>query len=151
AGALAAAGVRPGDRVACIMANCRELVEFYIACSLCGAISVALNTMSKAREVQRIFDDCTPSALIVQPAFKSLMTQVDMPASVRVKLVTGADADDEWGAYDAEMNAASPLEPSSELSPQDPAVMIYSSGTTGLPKGILLSHQGVVDNALCTT
>lgn len=151
AAVLANGGVRPGDRVACIMQNCRELVEFYIACSLCGAVSVALNTMSRPREVERLFDDCSPTAVVVQPAFKALFDDVDMPDGLRLKAITGTEPDGDWQACEAQMATMEPFTPHDDRTPDEPAVLIYSSGTTGLPKGILLSHQGVMDNALRAT
>jgi len=151
AAVLVRGGVGRGDRVACIMENCRELVEFYIACGLCGAVSVALNTLSRPREVQRIFDDCTPTAVVVQPRYRGLLNDVEMPSTMRFKLVTGSEADGDWHAWESEMQGAQPMEPLDGLTPEEPAILIYSSGTTGLPKGILLSHQGVIDNALRAT
>lgn len=151
AAVLVHGGVRRGDHVACIMENCRELVEFYIACSLCGAVSVALNTMSRPREVQRILADCTPTAVVVQPEFKALFADMTMPTSMRLKVVTGTTSDDDWVVCESQMMTLEPFQPLDDLAPAEPAVLIYSSGTTGLPKGIVLSHQGVIDNALCTT
>ena len=69
AAALAGYGVRPGDRVACFMGNSRELYEFFVACGLLGAIGVPLNTLSTAREIERIFADCEPTGLIAESQF----------------------------------------------------------------------------------
>src|SRR5690554_545883 len=74
AAVLVNGGVKRGDRVACLMGNSRELVEFYIACGLCGAIAVALNTLSTSREVQRIFEDCTPTAVVAQPRYAKVLS-----------------------------------------------------------------------------
>ncbi|HEY0879147.1 MAG TPA: AMP-binding protein, partial [Zeimonas sp.] len=58
AGALVSAGLRKDDRVAGLMRNSREIVEFYIACGLAGVIGVAINAMSTEREIDRILADC---------------------------------------------------------------------------------------------
>lgn len=150
AGVLAAAGVSRGDRVAAVLSNSRELVEFYIACGLCGAIGVALNTLSTQREAQRIFTDCTPSAVIAASKFVNRLPDEIMPANMRLKVVVGEAPGQGWSTYDTALAAAQRHTPALDLSPDDPAIMIYSSGTTGLPKGILLSHQGIIDNALRT-
>lgn len=151
AGALQKRGVGPGDRVASFLYNAREVYELYIACGLLGAITVAVNTHSKSRELQKLFADCEPRALICSNLYLDRMIGNVLPASVQVRVVTHLPENTGvagWLNYDLLMQSAPCMHPANQGRPQDPAVMIYSSGTTGEPKGILLSHQALIDNAL---
>ncbi len=148
ASVLVANGVQRGDRVACVMRNSRELVEFYIACGLCGAISVALNTLSTAREIERYFQDCEPVGVLVQQCFEQTFNNAQDLHSLKFKILVGGQAGSGWQDYEPQLNSAVAID-DAQLWPNDEAaIMIYSSGTTGLPKGILLSHQALIDNAL---
>ncbi|MCG8383032.1 MAG: acyl--CoA ligase [Gammaproteobacteria bacterium] len=151
AGALQKRGVGFGDRVASFLYNTREAYELYIACGLLGAITVAVNTQSKPRELKKLFADCEPKALICSNFYLERMIGHVLPASVEVRVVTHLSENTGvagWLNYDLLMQSAPCVHPVNQGGPKDPAVMIYSSGTTGEPKGILLSHQALIDNAL---
>jgi acyl-CoA synthetase (AMP-forming)/AMP-acid ligase II len=150
AGALAERGVKSGDRVVCFMGNSRELYEFFVACSLLGAIGVPLNTLSAAREVDRIAADCEPNAFVVDAQYLDRISSAAL-AGACCRIVTQGGAPG-WLSYDGIVRE----EPRSGIpagvrDAAQPAMMIYSSGTTGTPKGILLSQQGIVDNARMTS
>lgn len=150
AASLAVSGVRPGDRVACLMGNSRELYEFFVACGLLGAIGVPLNTLSTAREIERIFADCEPVAFLVESRFLDRVLSASAHG-LCCRVVTQGAAEG-WRSYNDTIGAAQEtaiLTGSGEAS--EPAMMIYSSGTTGTPKGILLSHHGLVENARMTS
>jgi long-chain acyl-CoA synthetase len=149
AAVLAESGVREGDRVASFMGNSRELYEFFVACGLLGAIGVPFNTLSTAREIDRIVADCEPSAFIVEQRFLDGVAKASL-AGVRCRIVAQGAADG-WLSYDERISGAPRTNfPAVSREPGQPAMMIYSSGTTGTPKGILLSHQGLVENACMT-
>ena len=149
AAALAGFGVRSGDRVASFMGNSRELYEFFVACGLLGAIGVPFNTLSTAREIDRIVADCEPRAFIVESRFLDSVAEASLPG-VGCRIVAQGIADG-WRSYDETVSAVPRANAAVDSRQVDqPAMMIYSSGTTGTPKGILLSHQGLVDNARMT-
>ena len=151
AGSLVAAGVTRGDIVAGFMRNSRELVEFYIACGIAGAIGCAINGMSTAREVERIFADCTPSAIVAEDRFLDRVPVGPVLDAMHLRIVTHELAPPTgWHAYDGLIGKTRVVSPIVGATPDDPAVMIYSSGTTGAPKGILLRHAALVENAAMT-
>lgn len=148
AGAFVAAGITPGDRVAGFMRNSREVIEFFVACGIANVIGVALNGMSTSRELAAIFADCAPCGIIVEAGF---LDRVPDCSGMRLRVATQTNNPPVgWAAYDALIKVASPAKPQIAASADDPAMMIYSSGTTGAPKGILLSHKALVENARMT-
>ncbi len=143
-------GVTPGDRVAAMHRNARELVEFFVACGLCGAIGVAINTLGTRREVATLMADCTPAALIASGEFLPLLQDDLMPETMRLRLVTDTAPPHGWMSYAEAVATAERLDDAPGRDPEEAALMIYSSGTTGRPKGILLSHRALVENAIRT-
>jgi long-chain acyl-CoA synthetase len=146
---LVRGGIKPGDRVASMLRNSRELVEFFVACGLCGGIGVAINTFSTQREAGALLMDCTPSALLTSEEFLAVLSPSVLPASVGLKLLAGGATAEGWQAYDDALGEVVPPEHDVWRDPEEPALIIYSSGTTGKPKGIVLSHRSIIDNGLC--
>jgi long-chain acyl-CoA synthetase len=147
--AMVSAGLQPGQRVLLFTGNSRELVELFIACALAGAICVPVNTLSSARELLNTALDCTPAQLFMHAQFADRidpqLTQQVPGLKVAIQGSIGG-----WRSYDELVSAHEPLAGPLRHEPEDPAVMIYSSGTTGRPKGILLRHSAIVLNAQMT-
>lgn len=146
---IVGAGVARGDRVLVFCANSRELVEMYIACSLAATICVPVNTLTTARELINTAADCAPRAAFIQAQFMERLSPQFLAHDLMLKVVIGG-AIAGWSSYDGLVERGTPIAGPLSLDPEDPSVMIYSSGTTGLPKGILLRQRAVIDNALMT-
>lgn len=146
AGGLVAGGVRKGDRVMLLTGNSFELLEMFVACSLAGAICVPANPLSTGSELLRIGADCAPSALMVQASLLSSIQSQFLARSPMLLIVSQGHSEG-WVRYDDLLSSATPLARPVSAAKDDPAVMIYSSGTTGTPKGILLQHYALVENA----
>jgi fatty-acyl-CoA synthase len=127
--ALAAGGVRPGGRVALLLHNGLEFPEALLACHRIGACAVPINFRLTANEVAYIFEDSGATALIagVRP---------DGLPRLPFELDTGP-------AYEAAIAGRDPA-PEADLHEDDPALLCYTSGTTGRPKGAILSHGNLV-------
>ena len=124
-------GVGPGERVGLLAHNCMEYVEVTMAAAKIGAITVALNWRLSPFELHHCIELTTPKMLITQPGFLDDLYNLEI----------GPD-------YEAALAAALPEEPvseaGSEAGGEDGLIIVFTSGTTGLPKGALISHRAMI-------
>lgn len=150
--ALAAWGVGPRERVAVLMANCSEFLELFFACAKIGAIMVPLNVRLATPELAYILNDCTPKALVYGADFIAKVAELKtaLAAPPRCFRVGGPEGPDpELAASVAIFPAAEPV-PVREVTLDDPLFVMYTSGTTGDPKGAVLTHGNVLFAAINT-
>lgn len=133
AGALRNAGVQRGDRIAVLAPNCLEYVELVVGASDVGAIAATLNPRATAHELTAACDDCGARILFVHEALAAVAAAAK-PRSVERVIRIGAELD-HW------RDSAEPVAPDPAVSERDPFTLVYSSGTTGRPKGIVISHR----------
>ncbi|MGH2515764.1 MAG: AMP-binding protein, partial [Ktedonobacterales bacterium] len=141
-------GVRQGDRVAVLAANCPEYLDAFFACALLGAILVPLNWRLTMPELHTILADCAPVLLLhdegqreraVAVAIALLSEDVPPPRPLPFSAFPGAD----------EALAARAV-PFATPDGEEAALILYTSGTTGTPKGAVLSHRMLTWNAINT-
>ena len=147
ANALRGKGVKPGDRVAVLMGNGHEWPEALFAITSIGAVCVPVNVLLNGRDVAHVISDSGAVALIAdKTAARALDGLADLPP-IRV-WVEGAEAPgDGWNGYEALISRASDAAGAHRPMASDPAMMYYTSGTTGKPKGAVHSHAGVLWNS----
>lgn len=113
-------GLRTGDRVAVFSSNRPEVLEILFACARLGLVMVPVNTRLAAPEQERILDDCRPRIIIAEP---------------------GTRADGIWiDTVDQAVDAP-------EADPDQPLLILYTGGTTGIPKGAILTQRSLQWNA----
>lgn len=142
AGGLAAQGVTRGDRVALLLANGPEFLIVLMACIRIGAIAVPINVREGAPELAHILDDCGARVVFYDADVAKKLPLTDSFAPV---VVGGAHQG--AIAYDA-LAQAEPFGPPVPKVEEDTAVILYTSGTTGKPKGAMLTHLNIIHSAM---
>jgi long-chain acyl-CoA synthetase len=146
--ALRRLGVGPGDRVVVMLPNCPEVIQSYGAILKCGAVIVPIIFLLGDKEVAHILADSEAKVVIIST---DMLWKVEgqvgvLPTLAHVLLVDGGG--DGRTCSLAEEAAAEPETfPAIARRPDDLAVILYTSGTTGAPKGVALSHGNLESNA----
>ncbi|MFA7584768.1 MAG: AMP-binding protein [Novosphingobium sp.] len=147
--ALDARGIGPGDRVAALLVNGLPLVELYLATARLGAILLPLNWRLAEAELAWIVGNAEPKIVFVSGSLLALIGTAAGKLSVIVAgddpENDGADGDNAYEALIASVDETARLD--RDPAPDLPWIMLYTSGTTGRPKGCLLSQQGQVVSA----
>ncbi|HSR54752.1 MAG TPA: AMP-binding protein, partial [Alphaproteobacteria bacterium] len=144
ANALSARGVGRGDRVAILSQNRPEYLEVFGAGELGGWATVTVNYRLAAPEVDYILGDSRPRVLVLDPQFADRLSPEARTRLDRV-LVLGDGSGEE--AYESVLATGEPVPPDVLPEPEDCAYLVYTSGTTGRPKGVMLSHRGELQAA----
>lgn len=147
AGHFGRLGVAAGDRIALYLANEREFVHVLLAAQRIGAIAVPVNVREQRPELAFILDQCAAKAIVFDAALAGRLPEpAEAPALVH-RLSVGGGVE---GATPLErlLETHSPVAARPPLCEDDPAVILYTSGTTGKPKGAMLTHFNLVHTCL---
>ena len=138
--ALAASGAKPGDRVAVQVDKCWEGLALYLGCLRAGFVYLPLNTSYQKGELSYLFGDAEPSVIVVRPEAAERIA----PLRPQAKVLTLASG--EGTLLDAAAGQSESFD-TVFSHPGDLAAILYTSGTTGRPKGAMLSHRNLGSNA----
>jgi fatty-acyl-CoA synthase len=147
---LQAMGLKKGDRCAILAYNCLEYIETIFAAAKLGVILVPLNWRLTAPELAFNLGDSATNFLIFDPAFADMAGALQDHAPIGQRIVLGPDGIDDATAYDKALDAAADGEP----IPDEPVdattahIIMYTAGTTGRPKGAVLSQGASLWNAI---
>ena len=153
ANALLGLGLAKGDRVAVLAYNRVEWAEIYAATAKAGLVVVPVNFRLVGAEIRYIVENAEAAALIVEDALMGALEDVrsdlDIADGRLIHLGTGA-CPAGYRDYEALLAAAADREPELTVSPADPWTLMYTSGTTGKPKGVVRSHKAAALLSLVT-
>jgi acyl-CoA synthetase (AMP-forming)/AMP-acid ligase II len=142
ANALLTMGVRKQERVAILARNCSEYIEVFGAGEVAGFVTVNLNCRLSTRELAAICQDCQPSVLIYSEEFAGAASELAAQvSSIRIRIGLGAGA----ASYEDVLGSASADIPAVQSQPADIAYIMYTSGTTGGSKGVMISHAAMAE------
>lgn len=143
AGLLTKLGVAPGERVGLIVGNRVEFLEIFFGSMRAGAIPVAINTRLARDTLRFILEDAECRVVFVEPAVHSGAIAIAQAASLAHRFAL-EDPPAGWMAYAAARDASPRLAEPPELPPDAQAFQPYTSGSTGIPKGAIMTHAGML-------
>ncbi|MGH2692171.1 MAG: class I adenylate-forming enzyme family protein [Actinomycetota bacterium] len=149
ANVLTSLGVGPGDRVAVMLPNCIEVFFAYGGALGAGAVVVPVVFLLAPGEINHILADCEPKVLITSPLFldkaREAIEGLQNPPQL---VILGDPVPEDAISWYALMSAASTEFSTVDRDDEDTAVIMYTGGTTGRPKGVVLSHGNIHWNAV---
>jgi long-chain acyl-CoA synthetase len=144
ANSLRGLGIKRGDRIALFLPNIPEFVISYLGILKIGAVAVSVNVMLKSTELTYILNDCAAKAIVTTESQSKYLVEADLPELQHILIAEGKA---NKGINLAQLMAsASPYASAVEMDRHAPASIVYTSGTTGFPKGATLSHGNVISN-----
>jgi acyl-CoA synthetase (AMP-forming)/AMP-acid ligase II len=151
--ALLGAGLRKGDRVAILAYNCVEWMEIYVGLGRAGLVAVPVNFRLVGPEVRFIVQDAGARAFIVQDDLldrvEPIRADLEIPEANYIHF-GGTRTPAGYRAYEALMAGGSSAAPATGAGPADVWALMYTSGTTGNPKGAIRNHEGQAAMSLVT-
>ncbi|MET0442274.1 MAG: AMP-binding protein [Casimicrobiaceae bacterium] len=145
ANALLGLGLVKGDRVALLAYNCVEWMELYVGLARAGLVAVPINFRLVSAEIEYIATNCDARAFIVQDDLidrvEPIRDALGVAAGAFVHFGTPA-APTGWVAYEALIARGAAAPPAVTVAPEDTWALMYTSGTTGRPKGAIRNHSG---------
>jgi len=138
-----ARGLRKGERVAILARNLQQVQQAFVACELAGFVAVPLNHRLAVPELESISAHCEPALLLYEHAFREAATrlQTARPPRLGSCLVDGVEFASDCLAPAGDGSRGPPV------APRDAACILYTSGTTGRPKGVTLDHRALLATA----
>jgi acyl-CoA synthetase (AMP-forming)/AMP-acid ligase II len=133
-------GVQKGDRVSFIQVNCNQCVETYFAVAKTGAIYLPLNFRAKEKEFTYMLNTAEAATLIVGERYIPMIKSIQPELKYLKNLISIEQKHDDMLYYEDIIKSSPADEVVSEIDEKDTTILMYTAGTTGFPKGVMLSH-----------
>lgn len=152
ANALLEMGVYKGDKVAVLFCNSTELIECYIGIAKVGAVAVPVNFRLAPGEIEYCVNNSEAKVLILDNRFLPAVAEVkaQLPLVIRF-VVVGGGAYTDMEDYEELLTRYSSVRPEVMVEDEDDAFILYTSGTTGRPKGAVLTHKNLIVHAMISS
>lgn len=149
ANALSARGVARGDKIAVLMRNRQEVLQTFFAVAKLGAVNVPVNIRLTAAEILYILNNSKTRVLFVEGEFLGVVEKIAADLScVEEIILVGDPGSRGYAQFDEIVRAGHSDRPPVYIDDEDEAFIIYTAGTTGKPKGALLTHKNMISNSL---
>jgi long-chain acyl-CoA synthetase len=142
AAGLQAAGVAPQQRIAFLAKNCLEYFEVSFGAAKLNAVVVAINWRLTPAEIAYTINDAGSAIVIVGPDFFQTIAEI-RPQLAGVKQIVAIGEHPGWQSYESWLGPGTASDPNAPVRDQDVCMQLYTSGTTGLPKGVLTTNANV--------
>ncbi|AQA03501.1 long-chain fatty acid--CoA ligase [Mycobacterium sp. MS1601] len=149
ADALAHRGVRAGERVMILMLNRPEFVESFLAANMLGAIAVPVNFRLTPPEIAFLVSDCDARMVVTEPVLAPIAIAVrDLAPTLNTIVVAGAPTDEAVLGYEDLIDELNDPHEIADVPNDSAALIMYTSGTTGRPKGAVLTHTNLTGQTM---
>ena len=154
--AMRSLGVEQGDRVAILSQNCHRVLEAFFGAPTIGAILMPLNFRLVPSDFEYILNHGEAKVVIVEEGLTHLIDEIRGQLRSVAHYLVGADQDDDlpsgWRSYEALLASAPPEKPEpAVIDENETSALLYTSGTTGRPKGVMMTHRNLYLNAINAT
>jgi acyl-CoA synthetase (AMP-forming)/AMP-acid ligase II len=139
-----ARGLRRQDRIAILAMNSLAYLEFYAACELAGFIAVPINYRLTTPEILHIVTDAAPSVLVFDIEYAAVAAAIRESGAISTFVCIGDGEATAWAEAFEKLASSSDIHLPFRARPEDIAYIVYTSGTTGRPKGAMLDHAGEI-------
>ena len=139
--ALRKLGIKRGDRICMRAKNCPQWFEFFFAAAKCGAVAVPVNPLLKAQEFSYMIQDSGAKVLFIQDVDIPFCRTLNLSGHGVKHVICLQKGDGDIKYYEQLLDESSPEEIAACVEEKDTAMIVYTSGTTGSPKGVTLTHQ----------
>ena len=142
--ALINLGFKKGDKVSCLLENCIEICELYLACAKTGVIINPINFRVSRDDMVFIADNADSKAFFVHDQFKkTVLAARDNLPKIENYILVGEPCEG-YTSYEDFIAVQPDDEPGTSVAPEDIWILLYTSGTTGRPKGVMRSHKSYI-------